>query len=212
MSTQQAFSGAAVKMTSLSFGGVRLRVPVSERDHAEGPVDAPVTLVEYGDYQCPYCGRAYPIVKALQRRFGPRLRFVFRNFPITELHPQALRAAEAAESAGSVGDERAFWAMHDAIFEHQHDQGGLTDDRLAGYARAIGVDADAVERDLELGAHEARVRADFMGGIRSGVNGTPTFFVNGLRYDGDWTDVEEFASVLERAATTTHVVTESTRT
>src|SRR5438128_4436429 len=99
----------------------RLKMPVGDRDHVQGDADAPVTLVEYGDYQCPYCGRAYPIVKALQQRLGNRLRFVFRNFPISEIHQYALRAAAAAESVGALGGEPAFWAMHDALFEHQRD-------------------------------------------------------------------------------------------
>jgi protein-disulfide isomerase len=188
-------------MTRLPLGGARLRVPVGEGDHAQGPADAPVTLVEYGDYQCPYCGRAYPIVKALQQRLGDRLRFVFRNFPIAEIHEHALHAAEAAESAGALGGEAAFWAMHDAIYQHQQDSSAsLTDRKLLQYAATLGIDATRVASELEAGAREARVHADFMGGIRSGVNGTPTFFVNGTRFDGDWTDADEFAKVLERAA------------
>jgi protein-disulfide isomerase len=192
---------AAAAMTRLPLGGAQLRVPVGEADHAQGPVDASVTLVEYGDYQCPYCGRAYPIVKALQQRLGNRLRFVFRNFPITQIHPYALHAAEAAESAGALGGESAFWAMHDALFEHQQDSSvSLTDSKLSQYATTLGIDADRVAGELEAGTREARVHADFMGGIRSGVNGTPTFFVNGTRFDGDWSDVDEFAKVLEHAA------------
>jgi protein-disulfide isomerase len=190
-----------VGMTRLPFGGAQLRVPVGAADHVQGPADAPVTLVEYGDYQCPYCGRAYPIVKALQRRLGNRLRFVFRNFPITEIHPYALHAAEAAESAGAIGGEPAFWAMHDAIFEHQQDSStALTDRKLSQYAATLGIDAERVAREVESGVREARVHADFMGGIRSGVNGTPTLFVNGMRFDGNWDDVDEFAKVLEHAA------------
>jgi protein-disulfide isomerase len=188
-------------MTRLPLGGAQLRVPVGEGDHAQGPADAAVTLVEYGDYQCPYCGHAYPIVKALQQRLGDRLRFVFRNFPITEIHEHALHAAEAAESAGALGGEPAFWAMHDAIYEHQQDSSAsLTDRKLVQYAATLGIDATRVASELASGAREARVHADFMGGIRSGVNGTPTFFVNGTRFDGDWTDADEFAKVLERAA------------
>ena len=105
-----------------------LTMPVGERDHAQGPADAPVTLVEYGDYECPYCGMAYPIVKQVQARFGDRLRFVFRNFPLTEIHPHALHAALAAEAAGSQGQ---FWPMHDAIFQHQHSLGDADLTRLA---------------------------------------------------------------------------------
>lgn len=194
-------SGSTGNMTSMHVDRVQLRIPVGEQDHAQGRADAPVTLVEYGDYQCPHCGRAHPIVRQVQQRLGDRLRFVFRNFPLTEIHPQALQAAEAAESAGAHGGEAAFWAMHDAIFEHQQDsRTALSDRHLLEYAKDVGADTAAMARDLEAGAHEARVRADFMGGVRSGVNGTPTFFVNGMRFDGDWTDVDAFVAALERAA------------
>ena len=108
-----------------------LRPPVSDRDHSQGPADAPVTLVEYGDYECPHCGRAYPIIKTLQRRLGNSLRFVFRNFPLTEIHPHALHAAEAAESAGEQEGEAAFWCTHDAIYDHQQDSSfALEDENL----------------------------------------------------------------------------------
>jgi len=157
-----------------------LTPPVSSRDHAQGPADAPVTLVEYGDYECPHCGRAYPIVKAVQRRLGPKLRFVFRNFPLTSSHPNAAHAAEAAEAAGAQG---RFWEMHDALFEHQT---ALDDESLARYAAAIGLDRARFERELASGTYEARVREDFASGVRSGVNGTPTFFIDGRRYDGSW--------------------------
>ena len=174
-----------------------LRVPVTAADHAQGPADAPVTLVEYGDYQCPYCGRAHPIVEALRERFGERLRFVFRNFPLTEIHPQALHAAQAAEAVAARHGEEAFWRMHHAIFAHQK---ALLDRHLGEYAASAGADAGAVLRDVAAGAHVARVEADFAGGVRSGVNGTPTFFIDGARFDGDWRDLEAFAAALERAA------------
>ena len=158
----------------------RLAVPVTERDHARGPADAPVTLVEYGDFQCPYCGRAYPIVEALLRDFGDRLRFVFREFPLSQVHAHAEQAAEAAEAAAAQG---AFWEMHDTLYEHQH---ALGRDDLLGYASSLGLDVDRFARALDEGRYAARVREDFMGGIRSGVNGTPTFFINGDRYDGSY--------------------------
>jgi protein-disulfide isomerase len=167
-----------------------LIVPVSEEDHIRGPDDAPVTLVEYGDYECPHCGRAYPIVKELERRLGLRLRFVFRNFPLTESHPHAAHAAEAAEAAGA---RDRFWEMHDMLFEHQE---ALDDGYLARYASELGIDGASVLRDVADGVYEGRVRADFMGGVRSGVNGTPTFFIGGERFDGDWTDVDSFAARL----------------
>ena len=168
--------------------------PVGPADHAAGPDGAPVTLVEYGDYECPHCGMAYPILKGVQRRLGKQLRFVFRNFPLKEAHPHAYHAAEAAEAAAVQG---AFWQMHDVIFEHQH---ALEDEDLVSYARALGLDADRVARELADGTHTPRVRADFRSGVRSGVNGTPTFFVNGERYEGAWADEGAFAKMLRDAA------------
>jgi protein-disulfide isomerase len=158
----------------------QLTPPVGPRDHAAGPKDAPVTLVEYGDFQCPHCGRAYPIVKEVQRALGAKLRFVFRNFPLTQIHPEAEHAAEAAEAASAQG---AFWQMHDRLFERQF---ALDDDHLVEYAAELGLDADRIRGELEAGTHTPHVRDDFMSGVKSGVNGTPTFFINGVRYDGSW--------------------------
>ena len=172
----------------------RLTPAVSEQDHATGSTDAPITLVEYGDYECPHCGIAYPIVKAAQRELGNRLRFVFRHFPLAESHPHARHAAQAAEAAATQGK---FWEMHDLIFEHQD---ALEDEELIGYARSLGLDAERVAQELKAGTYAKRVRDDFRGGVRSGVNGTPTFFINGERYDGSWTDEEAFMRAL-RAAT-----------
>ncbi len=157
-----------------------LTVPVGPRDHATGPQDAPVTLVEYGDFQCPHCGRAYPIVKDIVRTLGANLRFVFRNFPLTRIHPEAEHAAEAAEAAGGQG---AFWPMHDRLFERQF---ALDDDHLIEYATELGLNAERIRGELEAGTHGPRVRDDFMSGVKSGVNGTPTFFINGVRYDESW--------------------------
>ena len=171
-----------------------LNPPVSERDHIAGPNDTPVTLVEYGDYECPYCGMAYPIVKAAQQRLGDHVRFVFRNFPLKEIHPHAQHAAEAAESAGAQG---RFWEMHDALFEHQH---ALEDTDLAAYAKAIGVNAERLAEDLVNRTYATRVREDFRSGVRSGVNGTPTFFINGERYNGPWADQARFIRALQDAA------------
>jgi len=169
-----------------------LTMPVGERDHAQGPADAPVTLVEYGDYECPYCGMAYPILKQVQAHFGDRLRFVFRNFPLENVHPHAQHAAEAAEAAA---DQGKFWEMHDRIFEHQK---RLRDEDLRAYAADEGLDADRFAVDLAGHTFAARVREDFMSGVRSGVNGTPTFFVNGVRHDGPW-DAEDLIAAVERA-------------
>ena len=171
----------------------KLTPPVGPDDHVRGPADAPVTLVEYGDYECPHCGRAHPIVNAVLQELGDEVRFVYRNFPLAEAHPHAEPAAEAAESVGARGGEDAFWAMHDALFENQD---ALEPDDLLQYAEEAGVDPSGVVEDLSTGAMRPRVRADFRSGVRSGVNGTPTFFVNGRRFDGDWTDPAAFASAL----------------
>ena len=167
----------------------RLVLPVGGRDHVLGPADAPTTLVEYGDYECPYCGLAHPIVKEVLHRMGPRVRFAFRNFPLAEMHPHALRAAEAAEAAGAQGK---FWQMHDTLYEHQR---ALDEPDLLRYAERIGLDHTRFLTELSEHAWEARVREDFMTGVRSGVNGTPTFFVNGIRHDGPW-DAEALVAAL----------------
>jgi protein-disulfide isomerase len=170
-----------------------LVVPVSERDHSQGPDDAPVTLVEYGDYECPYCGMAYPIIKDVQQQMGDRLRFVFRNFPITSSHPHALHAAEAAEGAGA---QDKYWEMHDTLYENQD---SLDDASLRGYAQQIGLDMDRFSREMAERRYEDRVREDFMSGVRSGVGGTPTFYINGTRFDGRW-DGDNLLAALERQA------------
>jgi protein-disulfide isomerase len=157
-----------------------LKPPVTARDHALGPEAAPVTLVEYGDYQCPHCGAAHPVVKALKRHFGPRMRLVFRHFPLTQVHPRAESAAEAAEAAASVGK---FWEMHDAIFEHQD---ALEDEDLLQYAEEVGVNPAVVASALAARSYAPRIKEDFMSGVRSGVNGTPSFFVNGEKYEGPY--------------------------
>jgi len=183
-----------------------LKVPVTQRDHVLGPANAPVTLVEYGDYECPYCRRAHPIVLQLQRQLGQRLRFVLRNFPLSQIHPHALAAAEAAESVAARAGTESFWRMHHALFEHQRDSGDALDDaHLALYAGDSGADPVQVTFDLASGAFQEKVRAEFISGIRSGVNGTPTFFINGRRFDGDWTDVRAFAAALDDAANASSV-------
>jgi len=174
--------------------GARLTEPVGPQDHVQGTDDAGVTLVEYGDFECPHCGRAHPIVQEVQRRLGSTLRFVFRHFPLREIHPHAEHAAEAAEAAGHQG---RFWEMHDALFEHQP---ALDDRHLLVYAADIGVNAERVKDDLASHSHASRVRHDFMSGIRSGVNGTPTFFINGIRHDDSW-DAPTLLRALQHAAT-----------
>ncbi len=157
-----------------------LTPPVSARDHIIGPPSAPVTLVEYGDYECPYCGQAHPVVKEIAREMGGELCFVFRHFPLTRVHPHAERAAEAAEAAGAQG---RFWQMHDLLFENQD---ALEDADLLSYARMLGLDLARFALELDNGVYTARVRADFLSGVRSGVNGTPTFFINGWRHEGSF--------------------------
>lgn len=163
-----------------------LTIPVSTTDHQQGPASAPVTLVEYGDYECSYCGEAYPIIKQVQAHFGDRLRFVFRNFPLGQMHPHAQHAAEAAEDVALQGD---FWAMHDLLYEHQDD---LDDQHLGEYAQRAGADIGRFTRDFTAATSGEHIHADFNGGVRSGVNGTPSFFINGQRYDGDY----QFASLV----------------
>jgi protein-disulfide isomerase len=169
---------------------------VTERDHTLGDASAPVTLIEYGDFECPYCGRAYPVLKRVKQRLGNRLRFVFRNFPLGDPHPHAEHAAEAAESAAARGGAKAFWTMHDLLFEHQS---ALDDPSLAGYAEAAGVNAEAVLEDLREGRYRELVRESFTGGVRAGVNGTPTLFIDGIRYDGP-RDEETLVAALELVA------------
>jgi protein-disulfide isomerase len=155
-----------------------LKVPVGASDHAQGEADAVVTLVEYGDYECPYCGEAYPVVKAIQQRFGNDVRFIFRNFPIAQLHPHALVAAMTAEFAGAHGQ---FWAVHDALFEQQASLG------LPLFEQVIadcGLSPERLRDAIDKVEFADRIRDDFNGGVRSGVNGTPSFFINGRRYDG----------------------------
>jgi len=171
-----------------------LTMPVAEdRDHIQGPADAAVTLVQYGDYECPYCGAAYPIIKEVQARMRERLRFVFRNFPIVTSHPHAQQAAEAAEAAATQGK---FWPMHDLLYENQR---RLRDQDLSGYAAKLGLDVELFDKELAEHVHAARVHEDFMSGVRSGVNGTPTFYINGARHDDSY-ELETLLAALERAA------------
>jgi protein-disulfide isomerase len=167
-----------------------LTKPVNkERDHIQGPADAAVTLVEYGDYECPYCGAAYPIIKEAQARMGKRLRFVFRNLPITTSHAE--QAAEAAEAAAAQGK---FWQMHDLLYENQ---GRLRDQDLRAYAEKLGLDLERFDKELTEHVHAERIHEDFLSGVRSGVNGTPTFYINGTRHDGSY-ELEPLLRALER--------------
>jgi protein-disulfide isomerase len=158
----------------------RLAVPVGERDHSQGSATAAIILVQYGDYECPYTRLSTTIVRAIQQQLGDQLRFVYRNFPLTEIHPHALHAALAAEAAAAQGK---FWQMHDYIFHHQHT---LEDADLEQFAEAVGLDLQQYARDMTEQRALARIEEDVDGGERSGVQGTPTFFINGALYRGSW--------------------------
>jgi protein-disulfide isomerase len=178
--------------TPLQSTGGWLAVPVNDQDHVLGPAEAPVTLVEYGDYQCPYCGTAHPIVQALLRRRGD-VRFVYRHFPLTNVHPYAELAAEAAEAAGA---RRRFWHVHDWLFENQ-DQ--IDPAYLIAGLEELGLDGETIASEIRIHGYLNKIRADFVGGVRSGVNGTPTFFVNGVRHEGGYS-LPELESAVDEAA------------
>jgi protein-disulfide isomerase len=170
----------------------KLALPVGARDHVQGNPTAAVTLVEYGDFECPHCGAAHVNVKQIQEMLGNELRFVFRHFPLTQMHPHAESAAEASEAASAQG---RFWEMHDLLFEHQQT---LDDRHLVRFAETLELDVVRFARELEESVYRERVREDFMSGVRSGVNGTPTFFINGVRHDGPW-DTQSLLAEIERA-------------
>ncbi len=155
-----------------------LTMPVSERDHRQGPATAAVTLVEYGDYEYPYCSLAYPVVKEIQRQLGPNLCFVFRHFPLTHMHPLARHAAEAAAA------QDTFWHMHEMLFEHQD---ALDDEHLLHSAAALGLDTERFQWDVRTHVFAYRVNEDTESGRHSRVSGTPTFFINGIRHDDTYT-------------------------
>ena len=170
-----------------------LTPPVSRDDHSAGPEDAPVTLVEFGDYECPHCGAAHPVIQEIQKILGASLRFVFRNFPLRQIHPHAERAAEAAEAAGAQDE---FWGMHDLLFENQD---ALKDPDLLRYAASLNLDVERFAKELTAGLYADRVRRDFRSGVKSGVNGTPTFFINGVRHDAPW-DLPTLLAAVKAAA------------
>lgn len=161
----------------------QLKPAVNERDHLQGSASAPIEIVEYGDFQCPHCGAAYPVIKKMQEVFGNQIKFIFRNFPLSESHQYAKIAALAAEAAGLQGK---YWEMHDAIYENQ-DQ--LNDDLLYELAQTLGLDEQQFEKDVQSPELNEKVEADFEGGMRSGVSGTPSFFVNGQKFDGGAEDL-----------------------
>ena len=175
------------------FAAPALTAPLSAEDWTAGPLDAPVHFVEYGDFECPQCGGMEPVLQQLRQEVGSDMCFAYRHFPLTSSHPHAEAAAEAAEAAGNQG---AFWPMHDALFANQE---ALATADLVGYAAALGLDAATVAAELEQRVYEPAVRADFMTGVRSGVSGTPTFFINDTRYDGDY-DNEALLRAVRKAA------------
>jgi protein-disulfide isomerase len=172
---------------------LRLAVPVTDQDHISGPETAAVTLVEYADYECSYCGEAELTIEAVRKALADSLRFVFRNFPLVEAHPYALQAAAAAEAADLQG---SFWPMHDMLFQNQQalDEGSLLD-----YAADLGLDIGRFGADVQSSVVLERIRRDIEGGTRSGVQGTPTFFINDLIYQGSW-DYRSLLAALMAAA------------
>lgn len=163
-----------------------LKVPVTQHDHILGSANAPVTLVEYGDYECPFCGAAYPIVNQVVQHFGPKLRYVFRHFPLTEVHPDAEPAAESAEFAGA---HSRFWEMHGGLYENQDRLGTPL---LFALAEALRLPQSELRASIATEKYAPKIKGDFIGGVRSGVNGTPAFFVNGSQHDGTF----EFADLV----------------
>jgi len=157
-----------------------LAVPIRQQDHVRGSMNAPVTLVEYGDFECPYCGQAHPILNAIGEEMGSQLCFVFRHFPIASIHPHAEAAALASEAAGAQG---RFWEMHDLLYDNQH---ALENEDLLDYAQALSLEMREFEAALRSDKDLPRVKESFLSGVRSGVNGTPTFFINGVRHDGSY--------------------------
>jgi Na+/H+ antiporter NhaA len=173
-----------------------------ERDHFRGPVDAPVTVVEFGDFECPFCGRAEPVVRELLQEFGD-IRYVWRHLPLSDVHPNAQLAAEAAEAAGRQG---AFWEMHDVLFEHQ-DALGPRD--LMSYAEELGLNAEGFMDDLREHAGAAQVAEDVDSADLSGVSGTPTFFVNGRRHQGAY-DIGALSAAVRAAGARATLATPTT--
>jgi protein-disulfide isomerase len=176
----------------------KLKSPVNDLDHKKGNISAKTILVEYGDYQCPHCGIAHPFTKKLISQFSGELQFVFRNFPLQEMHPQALISAQAAEAADH---QTKFWEMHDMIFEHQNI---LSANNLIRFAENLKLDPDVFARDWKSKIVLSRIESDFETGIRSGVNGTPTFFLNGSRLETYDETYESLAIAVENQLQVSH--------
>jgi len=170
----------------------QLAEPINENDHVTGAPNAPVTLVEYGDYECPDCLNTQPIVAELRKRHGEKLRFVFRHFPVSSVHPHASAAASAAEAAGEQGK---FWEMHETLFKHQKEFGEID---LSHLALRLGLEIYKFESSIGQDLHRRRIDTDYASGLRSGVKGTPTFFINGIRYQGK-IDLDSLTAAIEKA-------------
>ena len=171
----------------------KLTVPVSiGLDHVRGSVNAPITVVEYGDFECPYTGMAYPVIKELMRQFNEKIYFVYRNFPLNNIHPHAQHAAEAAEAAAA---QDKFWQMHDYLFEHQK---ALDDNHLLEYAQNVGLNIDRFNKEMSGHVYTPSINKSLKSGIDSGVEGTPTFFINGERYEDSW-DLDTLSSFLKKS-------------
>jgi protein-disulfide isomerase len=164
-------------------------------DHIQGSINAPLNIVEYGDYECPYTGMAYPIVKEIVRQFGDKIYFVFRNFPLKDIHPHAQNAAEASEAAAA---QDKFWEMHDYLFEHQK---ALGKSHLLEYAQKVGLDIERFKQDMSGHVYASLIEESLNSGINSGVEGTPTFYINGVRYEDSW-DFGTFSATVKRHLTT----------
>ena len=167
-------------MTTEPVDTTRLLLPIHDEDHVHGPAAARYTLVEYGDYECPECGRLFQIIRDLQATLGERLQIVYRHYPLSGIHPHAQEAAEAAEAAGAQG---RFWEMHDLLFQNQN---SLKRKDLLAYGEALSLDTDRLRNELQREVYRDRVREDFRRGVQNGVYGTPGLFLNGVRYDGAW--------------------------
>ncbi|MCL6749489.1 DsbA family protein [Nostoc sp. CCCryo 231-06] len=170
----------------------RLLVPISEQDHIQGLVSTSVTLLQYGDYQCPTCGEAHRLIKAIQHQIND-LCFVFRHFPQQQIHPYAQRAAEAAEAAAAQGQ---FWQMHDILFNHQQELGN---DYLVDYANNLGLDIPQFLQDISRQVHIARINQDIESGLHSGVTAAPALFINGIRYTSRW-NIEQLMAAIVTAS------------
>lgn len=163
---------------------IQLKNSVDQRDHIQGIKTAPLQLLEYGDYQCPSCGDSYLVVKEVVRELGNDIVFIFRNFPLTDIHPNSFNAALAAEAAGL---QNKFWEMYDLLFQHQ---GNLNDGDLFRFANQLDLDMVRFEQDIRNRRLSSKIEEDISIGLQNGVSGTPTFFINGEKYQGDWENGE----------------------